>query len=133
MQRCVEYNFLSRTYRLMYNGAAMFALRDKYPDMDKAVEEMLSNTPSGADCLYDVWLILAENGEAVKRWLGYEAIELPRKDELATLTTVDDLGRMRDAVVGAIAVGLGREFETKAKVIDLGLEELEREKNKKKA
>ena len=40
---------------------------------------------------------------------------------------------MRDAVAAAIATGLGREFETQAKVIDLGLEELERERKKKQA
>lgn len=133
MQRCVDYEFLSRTYRLMYNGAAMFALKEKHPDMEGLFDAVLAQTPSGVDALYDTWLVLAENGEAAKRWLGYEPNEIPRKDELAALTTVEDLSRMREAVVAAIAAGLGREFETTAKVVDLGLEELERERKKKRA
>lgn len=133
MQRCVEYNFLSRSYRLMYNGAAMFAILEKYPELKGMFDVILASTPSGVDALYDVWLILASNGEAVKKWLGYESLPLPEKEELAVMTTVDDLARMRDAVAAAIAAGLGREFETQAKVIDLGLEELERERKKKQA
>lgn len=133
MQRCVEYNFLSRSYRLMYNGAAMFALNEKFPGLEGVFETIMESTPSGTDALYDVWLILASNGEAVKKWLGYEAVPLPEKDELAAMSAVDDLARMRDAVAAAIMAGLGREYESKAKVIDLGLEELEKERKKKQA
>ena len=86
MQRCVEYNFLSRSYRLMYNGAAMFAILEKYPELKGMFDVILASTPSGVDALYDVWLILASNGEAVKKWLGYESLPLPEKEELAVMT-----------------------------------------------
>ena len=111
----------------------MFALIDKFTSLEGAFEAAMTSTPSGVDALYDVWLILASNGEAVKKWLGYETVPLPEKEKLAAMSNVDDIANMRDAVAAAIMAGTGREYESKAKVIDLGLEELEKDRKKKQA
>lgn len=130
MQRCVKYKFCSRELWLMYNGAAMFDIYDKYPTLEELFEAVLKNTRESADKLFDVFLILAENGEAARKYIGYETAKLPDKAELAALSAADDLGRMRDAVVNAISAGLGREVTHEDEEIDLGLEELEAKKKR---
>lgn len=128
MQRCVKYKFCSRELWLMYNGAAMFDIYDKYPTLEELFEAVLKNTRESTEKLLDVFLILAENGEAARKYIGYDTDKLPEKAELAALSAADDLGRMRDAVVNAISAGLGREVTHEDEEIDLGLEELEAKK-----
>lgn len=130
MQRCVKYRFCSRELWLMYNGAAMFDIYDKYPTLEELFEAVLKNTRESTDKLLDVFLILAENGEAARGYIGYETAKLPDKAELAALSAADDLGRMRDAVVNAISAGLGREVTHEDEEVDLGLEELEAKKKR---
>lgn len=130
MQRCVKYKFCSRELWLMYNGAAMFDIYDKYPTLEELFEAVLKNTRESTDKLLDVFMILAENGEAARKYIGYDTDKLPEKAELAALSAADDLGRMRDAVVNAISAGLGREVTHEDEEIDLGLEELEAKKKR---
>ncbi len=125
MQRCIKYTFCSRELWLMYNGAAMFALRDLHGNVKGLFDAIGSDTPEGTDALVAAFRSLAENGNAARKYIGYDCDELPDKDAVAALTTVDDIARMRDAVMNAIMTGVGREIQNTEDVeIDLGLEEL---------
>lgn len=128
MQKCVKYRFCSRELWLMYNGAAMFDLYDLYPNLKELFDAIMVNTRESIDKLLDVFLILAENGEVARKYIGYNTDELPDKAELYALSAADDLVRMRNAVTSAISVGLGQELKDEAEEVDLGLEELEAKK-----
>ncbi len=131
MQRCIKYTFCSRELWLMYNAAAMFKIMDIVGGADKLSDVLLSQAPEAVDKLFDVFLTLAENGNAARKYIGYDCCELPAKDAVAALTTVDDLHRMRDGVINAISAGVGREITAEEDVeVDLGLEELNAKKKK---
>lgn len=126
MQRCIKYKFCSRDLWLIYNGAAMFALRERYDNIKLLFEAVMADTPEGTDELYDTFTVLAENGNAARKFIGYDIEPLPTKEELAALSTVDDISRMRNAVAACVVAGLGQEVKTEDDVeeVDLGLEEL---------
>lgn len=128
MQRCVGFKFLSRDLWLMYNGSAMFDLYDRFATLEELFEKTLKNDRESVARLYEVFLILAENGEAARKYMGYDTAPLPDLDELKTLATAECIAKMRDAVVAAIAAGLGREVSNEAEEIDLGLQELNAKK-----
>ena len=130
MQRCIKYIFCSRELWLMYNGAAMFALRELHDNVKGLFDAIGSDTPEGTDALVTAFRILAENGNAARKYIGYDTAELPTADEIAALSTVHDLSRMRNAVASAVVAGLGQEItsENKEEEIDLGLEELNAKK-----
>ena len=130
MQKCVKYQFCSREPWLMYNGAAMFDIYDKYPTLEELFKAVFVNTREATDRLLDVFLILAENGETARKYIGYDTDKLPEKGELYALSAADDLARMREAVVNAINAGLGREVTHEDEEIDLVLEELEAKKKR---
>ena len=133
MQRCIRYKFCSRDYWLMYNGAAMFAIGDIYGGFEKLFASITPNTADGLKGLFEVFLILAENGNAARSYMGYEVTKLPDSDELAALSTADDISRMRNAVISAITAGLGREVKAEDDAeVDLGLEELNAKKKQMK-
>ena len=130
MQKCVKYKFCSRELWLMYNGAAMFDLYDLYPNLEELFNSVMQNTRESTDKLLDVFLILAENGEAARKYIGYDIDKLPDKAELYALSAADDIGRMRVAVADAISAGLGRDVTHEDEEIDLGLQELEAKKKR---
>jgi hypothetical protein len=109
----------------MYNAAAMFEVMEIAGGTDKLDGILLTKTPEAVDKLFDIFLCLAKNGNAARKYIGYDCDELPGKEAVAALTTVDDIARMRDAVMNAIMTGVGREIKNDEDVeIDLGLEEL---------
>lgn len=130
MQKCVKYKFCSRELWLMYNGAAMFDIYDLYPNLEEMFGAVMVNTRESTDKLLDVFLILAENGEAARKYIGYDTDKLPEKAELYALSAADDIARMREAVADAISAGLGREIANENEEIDLGLQELEAKKKR---
>ncbi len=130
MQKCVKYQFCSRELWLMSIVASMFDIYDKYPTLEELFKAVFVNTREATDRLLDVFLILAENGEAARKYIGYDTDKLPEKDELYALSAADDLVRMREAVVNAINAGLGREVTHEDEEIDLVLQELEAKKKR---
>lgn len=129
MQKCIKYNYLSRELWLMYSGAAMLELSGKYGTLGELFESVSNNTPEGLNALYGAFLTLCEAGNAARRYFGYDAADkLPGSEELAAMSTVDDIGRMRGAVVAAISVGAGQENPCDCEEVDLGLEELNAKK-----
>lgn len=133
MQKCIKYTFCARELWLMYNAAAMFEVVEMTGGADKLEGIILAKTPEAVDKLFDIFLCLAKNGNAARKYIGYDCDELPDKDAVAALTTVDDIARMRDAVMNAIIAGVGRETQNSEDAeVDLGLEELNAKKAKKK-
>lgn len=133
MQRGVRYTFCSRELWLLYNGAAMFEISEIVGGTDKLSDVLLDTTPESIGKMYDVFLSLARNGMAAMKYLGYpvNSDDIPERDAIMALTTVDDIARMRESIIHAISAGVGREVsDSENAEIDLGLEELKQQKKK---
>ena len=115
-----------KTYDLLFNGAAMFAIRDKF-ETDNITELITENTALAFQRTCKIAVILAEQAELARRWLGHTARDMLTEEEL--LVSVSPLGimQLKTALVDAMLAGYKRENNDDE--IDIGLTEL----NKKKA
>lgn len=115
-----------KTYDLLFNGAAMFAIRDKF-ETDNITELITENTALAFQRACKIAVIMAEQAELARRWLGHTARDMLTEEEL--LVSVSPLGimQLKTALVDAMLAGYKRENNDDE--IDIGLTEL----NKKKA
>ncbi len=126
--KCVKLNYLGKEYYLSFNSAAMLAVQDLYPNEN--IVEILQDIKGSMDKIAKIVAIMSEQGELVRRYLGYEPREMLAEENINLLLTRPvDLMALRKAAMLAFAVGYGKEIEDENEVIDLGLQEL----NKKKA
>lgn len=115
-------------YNLLFNGAAMFAIRDKY-QTDNISELIDGDSVIAFQRTCKIAVILAEQGELLRRFLGYD--NRPMLSEQEILATVTPIGimRLKNALASAMIEGYSRDVKDENEEIDLGLAEL----NKKKA
>lgn len=112
-------------YHLMFNGEAMFRLQDMYGD--KPIFDILSpNSKEAFGELCRVLAVLAEQGELIRRQLGYDKSRMLTEEQAKTLITPVEILALKLAVFKAVALGYGREIEDTEGVVDLVLAELEK-------
>ena len=124
----------SGAYLLYLNGESHFRLIDAF---GSAYGETLFPDPMPADTagtrdyvdhLLQAAAILSEQGEMVRRYLGYEAQPYLTDADMAGLwliLTPELLGKVASAVSAAIALGFDQSF-TSSEDVDIGLLELEK-------
>lgn len=127
MVRGVESVLCGRPVTLVLAGRVYFLLTEKYGNIADLTERVRAETADSVELTFDVARLLAEQGELIRRKLGYEPRELPTQDEIEeTALTVDPLTlvKLKKDVNAAIYVGMSREFLPEK--IDLALVELEK-------
>ena len=67
------------TYYLVFDGEAMFALRDIYGGTQLALEAIEPDTREGFAATCAIAALLAERGELLRRRLGYDSGAIPEK------------------------------------------------------
>ena len=100
----VKFEFNERPYCLCFNGAALFAVQEKYGDGFNAGAILAGTGTDGFSSL--CWLLaeLAEQGELVRRYLGYDPQDIPTPEYFeASLGPLDTL-RAKKAVLDALAL-----------------------------
>lgn len=119
-----------KEYPLLFNGTAMFAVKDVFGE-DNVITAIKDNTPDAFASACKAAAILAEQGELLRRWEGYEPQEILTEKEL--LLTITPLGivPLKNAVIEAVAAGYRRDIADENEEIDLGLEELNKKKDRK--
>jgi hypothetical protein len=107
---------------LVHNGNSLFAL-DKIVPRERLAEALANG---GAETI-PIYCALAEQGELVRRYLGYTPREYPTSEALSLLCGPADIPKMAADCMDAIMLGFGRETLSgvKAGVVDRGLAELE--------
>lgn len=127
---------------LMYNGAAMFDLQERYThevegecgeiheEPQNITEVIEQGGKKGFEALCDVAAVLAEQGELYRRFMGYDRAEIMTAKEIAVLATPEDILNLRLAVIKAVILGLKREVDDPNEERDLVLEELNKKKIK---
>lgn len=109
--KIVRFECNGQTYSLCFNGAALFAMQEKFGD-GFDIGFVLSGT--GADGFAALcWMLslLAEQGELARRYCGYDPQTIPTQDLFAvTLGPIDTL-RGKKAVLDAFRLGFAREIK----------------------
>ena len=134
----IKITFKGREYSLLYNGSAMFEVEARYskprevaPGADEAEADTFSifdligeRTPDGFKALCSIAAIMAEQGELMRRYMGYDAGAVLTAEELQIFLLPTEHINLYRAVCNAITKGYGREVEEEE--IDLGLIELQK-------
>ncbi len=105
---------------------------DAYFDICDSIGEdamiVLGKTDRAAyDAAVRCLVILAREGELVRRYMGYDAQEMLTEDEVRRVILPNDVPDLKRAVCDAIFAGLRIEKETKEEEpVDVGLAEYEK-------
>ena len=119
------------TYYLVFDGEAMFTLRDIYGGTQLALEAIEPDTREGFAATCAIAAALAERGELLRRRLGYDAGTIPEKDDFLLMVRPFEIVTLKRAIMTAIELGYGREVTSPGgDEIDEGLAELNQKKNK---
>lgn len=124
-----EFNYGGKLLHLYMNGTAMFAIQALDTGREgssDAIARMTESTPEGVADLLKVSLILAEQGELCRRYLGYSPERIPSEKELLLLLSPLQLALLRNAAVSAINAGYTQHEGSGNDDIDTGLAELEK-------
>lgn len=114
---------------LTFTGAAMFEVRDKFGSAEALLEAVEPNTREGFSTLCSAVAVLAEQGELLRRRLGYEPEEILDAATVELLTAPSDIINLKLALPRAISLGYGREIASEnSDEADLGLAELGQKK-----
>ena len=118
------------TYYLVFDGEAMFMLRDMYGGTQRALEAIEPDTREGFTATCAIAALLAERGELLRRRLGYDCGGIPEKDDLLLAVWPFGIVELKRAIMTAIELGYGREVTTPGDEIDEGLAELNQKKTR---
>lgn len=122
--KLLKYEFGGNTYYLCFNGIAMFEINELLGDK-QIVDLLTDNTIQGYRMSCEVLAILSEQGEAVRKYLGYDTQKPLTADEILSLAAPADVLSMKSAIMQAVAVGYGKEIGEDDEV-DIGLIEIQK-------
>lgn len=115
-------------YYLVFNGAAMFEVNDRFGSASELLEAIGKTGRDGFQALCNGLALLSEQGELARRALGYDKGPILQADTARALIEPKETTPMRAALSAAILAGFGREVESNEDV-DLGLIELAQKTN----
>ena len=121
--RVFEYKFQDETYTLCLNGAALFAIYDKYGSDSSVFDPIKAMDNKGFEAVCFYLHELAKQGEIVRRWEGRMPRKIPPQAMFAALLSPHEVNEAKQAIISALELGFAREHDDREK-IDLGLEEL---------
>lgn len=126
MVPCIGVAIRGQKFYPLLNNEAMFRMQDEFPP-DVLDQISKDDTKAGFKLAFDVFRMLCEEGEAVRRFYGYEPGPLPEWEEASLTYLPNDVVAVRTAVYQAITVGYGGELAEEAKEeVDIWLLELEK-------
>lgn len=111
------------TYYPLYNNQAMFRMQDSYPE--DVLDQLKENSKAGFQLAFDIFRLLCEEGEAVRKFYGYEPGQLPDWETAKRTYSPSDTMTMKTAIYAAVTLGCTREFDAEEEV-DLILLELKK-------
>ena len=115
----ITINIAGTDFYLLYNGAAMYELRDKF-GTENVFEVIKHNNYESFSALCDVLAVMIEQGELFRRWHGYDKGRIVTSATLRVLLRPVDIPEVHQAVMAAIMEGMRNETP-EDEDIDLGL------------
>jgi hypothetical protein len=130
LAKAVAIEIAGNEHYLLYNGAAMFTINDKYGESE-FWKKMSENNADGLKTLIDVTVILAEQGELARRDIKLEPRKIITKKEIGSPVTMTPkrIFVLRQGCLDAINLGWEQEVPEDTEEIDLGLLELQKKRN----
>lgn len=118
-----------REYYLVFDGEAMFQIRDDFGSAKLLLEQIEQDSREGFTATCAAAALMAERGELIRRRMGYAPGPIPDKEEIALLVRPFEIVEVKNAVIKAITLGYGREIAAPGEEeYDEGLEELNQKK-----
>lgn len=90
------------TYYLVFDGEAMFMLRDIYGGTQLALEAIEPDTREGFAATCAIAALLAERGELLRRRLGYDSGAIPEKDDFLLAVRPFEIVELKRAIMTAM-------------------------------
>ncbi len=116
-----------KLYNLLFNASAMMAIRDKF-ETDNIVELIREDNALGFQRACKIAVILAEQGELLRRYMGHEQQGILTEDELRISLSPIGILELKNALADAQYDGYKREKKSEDDEVDLGLAELNKKK-----
>lgn len=133
MDRMVKCTFNGREIYLNYSVGVMFEVIEKYGDVSTALTYMQEDTKGGFEVTKHLGLLMAQDGELARRYIGHDPSPMLEESELNFHLNPVDYEAFKASVVYAISAGYGRDNAAAAKEVDVGLQALEQKKTEAKA
>lgn len=126
--KAVKIDLAGRTRHLVFTVEAMFQIQESFGGPSKLVDDMEPDTREGFIAVCDAAAILAQQGELVRRHLGYDSEPMLDAGTIAATLAPSGIIPLKLAIISAITLGFGREIEPENDEVDLGLAELSEQK-----
>lgn len=123
--KTADFALNGQTYHLCLNGAALFDIYEKYGSKGFVTDHIKGNGKKSFEATCWILAKLAEQGELVRRYLGYDRGPVPSEVMLRTMLSPRDVPAAKVAIKDAVRLGFARDEENHEPV-DLGLLELEK-------
>ena len=126
--KAVKINLAGRTRYLTFTVEAMFQIQEQFGGPSELIEAVKDNTREGFAAACQAAAILAEQGELVRRGLGYDPEPITDAETIAATMAPSEIAAIKVAIPAALTLGYGREIKADVDEVDLGLAELNEQK-----
>lgn len=126
--KAVKVSLAGRERYLAFTVEAMFQIEEQFGGSGELLEALKDGGREGFSAACRAAAILAEQGELVRRSLGYDPQPMTDADTIAAGMAPSEIARLKLDIMAAVSLGYGREVEPDQDEIDLGLAELNEQK-----
>lgn len=124
--KLVDFELDGQKFHLLLNAAALFDCYDRFGDTGDLTDHITGTSRESLD--NTVWMLvkLAQQGEAYRRYLGFEKEKMLTVERAQQTMAPADVSRARAAIWETVHLGFSRQHRSEAEDIDLGLAELQK-------
>ena len=126
--KAVKIELAGRTRYLAFTVEAMFQMQELFGGSAELIDAIRADNREGFDAACKAAAILAEQGELVRRALGYDPEPLADAAVIAAVMQPAEVAALKTAIPSALTLGYGREVEPDSDEVDMGLAELQAQK-----
>lgn len=126
--KAVRIELAGRTRYLVFTVEAMFQIQEIFGGSAELIDAIQEDSREGFTAACKAAALLAEQGELVRRGLGYDPEPMANAETIAALMLPSEIAALKMAIPSALTLGYGREIEPDNGEVDMGLAELQTQK-----
>lgn len=126
--KAVKIDLAGQERYLAFTVEAMFLIQEMFGGSSELLEVMKENTREGFSAACEAAAIMSQQGELVRRSLGYDPEPIIDAGAIAVAMVPSEITALKLAIPAAISLGYGREIKPENDEVDLGLAELNAQK-----
>lgn len=128
--KTTEFTVAGSTWHLCLNGAALFDIYDKYGDKGSLLDHIKGNDKAAFQATCWILAKLAEQGELVRRYHGFDHGLFPTALMFQTMLKPLEVAEAKRVITMAVSQGFARDEPDEEASIDLGLVELQKKRDR---